>query len=58
VIAEARGVTNAPFAPQMFGNAGVEHMEKYGTKPEHFAQVAWKNHKVGPESPLRDGYIE
>lgn len=31
---------------QMFGNAGVEHMDKYGTKPEHFAQIAWKNHKV------------
>jgi len=59
VIAEARGVTNAPFAPQMFGNAGVEHMEKYGTKPEHFAQVAWKNHKHSvnnPYSQFRDEY--
>jgi len=29
----------APPAPQMFGNAGREHMEKYGTKPEQFAKV-------------------
>lgn len=29
---EQRGLTKAPFAPQMFGNAGKEHMEKYGTK--------------------------
>ena len=26
---EERGIVKAPFAPQMFGNAGVEHMEKY-----------------------------
>ncbi len=25
-------------AAQLFGNAGREHMEKYGTKPEHFAK--------------------
>jgi len=30
-------------APIWFGNAGREHMEKYGTKPEHFAMVAAKN---------------
>ncbi len=28
---ELREMTAAPMAPQMFGNAGVEHMEKYGT---------------------------
>ena len=27
---ELREMTAAPMAPQMFGNAGVEHMEKYG----------------------------
>ena len=26
----AGGLTAAPVAPQMFGNAGLEHMEKYG----------------------------
>ncbi|EDO40559.1 predicted protein [Nematostella vectensis] len=34
----------APITPQMFGNAGKEHMQKYGTKPEHFAKIAYKNH--------------
>ena len=29
MMAETRGVTNAPGAAQMFGNAGVEYMEKY-----------------------------
>ncbi|XP_023820942.1 non-specific lipid-transfer protein [Oryzias latipes] len=41
----------APAAPQMFGNAGREHMEKYGTKPEHFAKIAWKNHKHSTNNP-------
>jgi sterol carrier protein 2 len=30
VMVEARGFAPAPAAPQMFGNAGREHMEKYG----------------------------
>ncbi len=30
---EKRGFEKAPPAPQFFGNAGREHMEKYGTKP-------------------------
>jgi len=49
----------APAAPQMFGNAGIEHMEKYGTKPEHFAKIGWKNHKHSvnnPYSQFRDEY--
>uniref|UniRef100_A0A673GI20 Sterol carrier protein 2 n=1 Tax=Sinocyclocheilus rhinocerous TaxID=307959 RepID=A0A673GI20_9TELE len=45
VMINRYGVAAAPAAPQMFGNAGREHMEKYGTKPEHFAKIAWKNHK-------------
>ncbi|ELK26728.1 PREDICTED: non-specific lipid-transfer protein [Myotis davidii] len=40
-----------PFAPQMFGNAGKEHMEKYGTKAEHFAKIGWKNHKHSVNNP-------
>jgi sterol carrier protein 2 len=32
-----RGVTNAPGAAQMFGNAGREYIEKYGAKNEDFA---------------------
>lgn len=38
-------ITGAPITAQMFGNAGIEHMRKYGTKPEHFAKIAYKNHK-------------
>src|SRR3954447_21531701 len=29
----------SPFAPQMFGNAGRDHMDKYGSTPEHFAWI-------------------
>lgn len=56
---ELRGDSKSPFAPRLFGNAGVEHMEKYGTKPEHFAKIAWKNHKHSvnnPYSQFRDEY--
>jgi acetyl-CoA acetyltransferase len=56
---QVRGESKAPFAPRMFGNAGKEHMEKYGTKLEHFAKIAWKNHKHSvnnPYSQFRDEY--
>lgn len=35
----------------MFGNAGLEHMKKYGTKPEHFAKIAYKNHLHSVNNP-------
>jgi acetyl-CoA acetyltransferase len=47
--------------PQMFGNAGREHMDRYGSKPEHFAWIGWKNHKHSvhnPNSQFRDEYTE
>ncbi len=56
---EKRGFEKAPPAPQFFGNAGREHMEKYGTKPEHFAKIGWKNHKHSvnnPYSQFQDEY--
>jgi acetyl-CoA acyltransferase len=31
--------------PAVFGQAGVEHMRKYGTKLEHFARISVKSHK-------------
>lgn len=31
VMINRYGMVAAPAAPQMFGNAGREHMEKYGT---------------------------
>ena len=50
-MARARGVDNAPFAPQMFGNAGREHMERYGSRPEQFAKIAEKNHRHSANNP-------
>lgn len=44
-------MTGAPMTAQMFGNAGIEHMRKYGTKPEHFAKIAHKNHKHSVNNP-------
>ncbi|MDX6743158.1 thiolase C-terminal domain-containing protein [Actinocorallia sp. A-T 12471] len=37
--------------PQMFGNAGREHMERYGSTPEHYAWIGWKNHKHSVNNP-------
>ncbi|GMT22192.1 hypothetical protein PFISCL1PPCAC_13489 [Pristionchus fissidentatus] len=44
VMSNTFGLAAAPFAAQMFVNAGREHMTKYGTKREHFAKIAHKNH--------------
>ncbi|XP_048760780.2 sterol carrier protein 2-like isoform X2 [Ostrea edulis] len=59
VMMNAHGLDKGPITAQMFGNAGREHMEKYGTQPEHFAKIAWKNHKHStnnPYSQFRDEY--
>ncbi|XP_033116592.1 non-specific lipid-transfer protein-like, partial [Anneissia japonica] len=40
-----------PPAAQMFGNAGREHMKKYGTNPNHFVKIAYKNHKHSTNNP-------
>ncbi|MDN5745249.1 MAG: lipid-transfer protein [Nocardioidaceae bacterium] len=40
-----------PVAPWMFGAAGVEHMEKYGSTQEHFAKIAEKNHRHSVNNP-------
>ncbi len=56
---ERRGFAPAPPAPQMFGNAGREHMERYGTKAESFARIGEKNHRHSvnnPYSQFRDEY--
>lgn len=54
-----RGTEKSPPAVQIFGNAGREHMERYGTTPEHFAKIALKNHLHSvnnPRSQFRDEY--
>ena len=59
LMMELREFAPAPPAPQLFGNAGREHMEKYGTTAEHFAKVGWKNHKHSvnnPYSQFQDEY--
>jgi acetyl-CoA acetyltransferase len=48
---EVREPEQSPFAPQMFGNAGREHMERYGSEPDHFAWIGWKNHKHSVNNP-------
>jgi acetyl-CoA acyltransferase len=40
-----------PPAPWMFGAAGREHMEKYGSTAEHFAKIGYKNHKHSVNNP-------
>jgi acetyl-CoA acetyltransferase len=59
VMASMRGIAPAPMAPQMFGNAGREHMERYGTTAVQFAKIGWKNHKHSvnnPNSQFQDEY--
>lgn len=59
VMVDTCGVVQAPVAAQMFGNAGIEHNEKYGTTPEHFAKIGYKNHKHSvnnPYSQFQDEY--
>ena len=48
---EVRQPEQSPPAPQMFGNAGREHMEKYGSQPDHYAWIGWKNHKHSVNNP-------
>ncbi|KAG2216201.1 hypothetical protein INT45_000801 [Circinella minor] len=49
----------APGAAQIFGNAGIGYMEKYGSTEEHLAKIAEKNHRhssKNPYSQFRDIY--
>jgi len=41
----------SPITAQFFGQAGLEHMRKYGSKPEHFAKIAKKNHAHSVNNP-------
>lgn len=40
-----------PPAPYMFGAAGKEHQERYGTTNEQFAKVGVKNHRHSADNP-------
>src|SRR5436190_14421739 len=48
---EVRDPEQSPPAPQMFGNAGREHIERYGSEPDHYAWIGWKNHHHSVNNP-------
>ena len=43
--------TQAPFAAQMFGNAAMEYIQKYGADAQDFAAVARINHEHSQQNP-------
>lgn len=51
ILSDMHELTASPITAQMFGAAGREHMEKYGSKPEHFAKIALKNHSHAQNNP-------
>lgn len=51
LMADIAGIDATPITAQMFGNAAKEHMEKYGTTPEHLVKIAYKNHKHSTKNP-------
>jgi acetyl-CoA acyltransferase len=46
------GVIGSGLMPAVFGQAGMEHMRKYGTTMEQFAKIAVKNHRHSTRNPL------
>src|SRR5690242_8297351 len=52
------GVVGSGLMPAVFGQAGMEHMRKYGTTPEQFAKVAVKNHHHATKNPLSQYQVE
>jgi acetyl-CoA acyltransferase len=50
-MGEVMGFEPSPPAPQIFGNAGREHMQRYGTTVEQFARIAEKNHRHSADNP-------
>jgi sterol carrier protein 2 len=51
VMSELRGVENAPLTPQIFANAGIEYLEKYGGNPDAFDLIAEKSHNHSTLNP-------
>jgi acetyl-CoA acetyltransferase len=52
------GVIGSGLMPAVFGQAGMEHMRKYGTTQEQFAKVAVKNHQHATKNPLSQYQVE
>lgn len=58
-MAELHGFQPSPPTAQLFGNAGREHMQRYGTTAEQFAKIGVKNHKHSVNNPyaqFQDAY--
>ena len=52
------GVIGSGLMPAVFGQAGMEHMRKYGTTQEQFAKIAVKNHRHSTKNPLSQYQVE
>ncbi|GIW39631.1 MAG: thiolase [Candidatus Binatia bacterium] len=52
------GILGSGLMPAVFGQAGVEHMRKYGTTIEQFALVSVKNHRHSTKNPLSQYQVE
>ncbi len=50
-MTKAQGLSEAPFAAQMFGGAGREYQKKYGTKKETFAKISEKARRHASQNP-------
>jgi len=55
---EKGGFAPAPMAAQFFGNAGKEHMEKFGSEQRHFTKIAAKNKRHSTNNPYSQFQIE
>lgn len=47
----SNGVSDAPFAAQLFGGAGTEYAQRYGMAPETFAEVSVKSRRHAARNP-------
>ncbi|TMA73560.1 MAG: thiolase family protein [Deltaproteobacteria bacterium] len=52
------GVIGSGLMPAVFGQAGMEHMRKYGTTQEQYAKIAVKNHRHSTKNPLSQYQVE
>jgi sterol carrier protein 2 len=57
-MARLRAPEESPFAPQMFGNAARDHIERCGSQPEHYAWIGWKNHRHSVDNPYAQFQVE
>lgn len=58
LLFELAGIQPAPVTAQFFAAAGEEHMRRYGTREEHFAKIAVKNHKHSINNPYSQTHDE